>query len=132
MFFCHGLMLYVIARMFGRCLTDCLKNTPEEDYIEEVSHEWEKLSRLDQAMKLFELKQKNFQNKNMEFSSELYKFCLRKKREPNKTRFGKYNKPKAHQSWVIIRKNFESEGKVYHLPLSSQQIEDILEKVDFI
>lgn len=90
MLICHGIMLYIILRLFGQCLHDTLKNTPEEDDVEHVAETWASLSRLQQAMKLFNLKQKYFaSNKNFELSPELYKFCAKRDREPNKIRFGK-------------------------------------------
>jgi hypothetical protein len=132
MLLCHGLMLYVILRLFGQCLHDTLKDTPEEDHSEDHAETWASLSRLQQATKLFNLKQKYFaSNKNFELSPELYKFCAKRSREPNKIRFGKYNKPKAHQSWVILRNRDDaSEGTVYKLPLKSNQIETILENIN--
>ena len=129
MLICHGLMLYIILRLFGRCLRETLKNTPEEDHIESLAESWETLPRLQQAMKLFTIKQRSFAgDKTFELSPELYKFCMKRTREHNKTRFGHYNKPKAHQSWVILRNGgLHSEGVVYQLPLNADQIETILE-----
>ncbi len=127
MIVCHGLMLYVIIRLFGRCLHDTLKNTPVEDTQETLADSWAKLSRLDQAMKLHSVKVQHFSESNaFMMSPALYKFCSRKSREPNKIRFGPQNKPKAHQSWVMLR-NKDNEGTVYNLPLNADQLDTILD-----
>ncbi len=127
MIVCHGLMLFIIVRLFGQCLYDTLKNTPVEDTQDSLAESWARLSRLDQAMKLHSVKVQHFARSNVfMLSPALYKFCSRKSREPNKIRFGPQNKPKAHQSWVMLR-NSRDEGTVYNLPLTSDQLETIME-----
>ncbi len=127
MFICHTLMLFVILRLFGKCLHDTLNTSPEKDSFNEWAKSCAKLPRLQQAMKLYHIKNKHFaDNKRFMLSPELYKFCSKKEREPNKIRFGPYNKPKAHQSWVIIRK-LNGEGIVYNLPMTADQFETVVE-----
>ena len=127
MIVCHGLMLYIIIRLFGQCLYDTLKNTPAEDTQESLANSWAKLPRLEQAMKLHSIKIQYFPgNRIFMLSPALYKFCSRKSREPNKTRFGPQSRPKAHQSWVMLR-NGADEGSVYNLPLAYDQLKTIME-----
>ena len=127
MIVCHGLMLYVIMRLFGRCLHDTLKDTPDEDTRDPLLDRWSKLSRLDQAMNLYNVKNRCFaRDKSFMLSPALYKFCAKKSREPNKIRFGPQNKPKAHQSWVILRDK-HGKGSIYNLPLDYNQLDEIVE-----
>ena len=127
MIVCHGLMLYVIIRLFTRCLYDTLKDPPDEDTRDPLLEKWSKLSRLEQAMNLYNVKNRCFSSdKSFMLSPALYKFCSKKAREPNKIRFGPRNKPKAHQSWVILRDK-TGEGTVYNLPLNYDQLDEIVE-----
>jgi hypothetical protein len=128
MIVCHGLMLYIILRLFGQCLYDTVKNTPEEDKDVDSVGSWNNLSRLEQAMKLYHIKCQYFSgNRTFMMSPALYKFCSKKSREPNKIRFGPQNKPKAHQSWVMLRNNNDDEGTVYNLPMTYNQFETIMD-----
>ena len=127
MIVCHGLMLYIIIRLFGRCLHDTLKNTSEEDKQETLADSWARLPRLQQAMKLYSVKTQHFPGSDVfMLSPALYKFCSKKSREPNKIRFGPQNRPKAHQSWVMLRSG-DGGGTVYNLPLTADELETIMD-----
>ena len=123
----QGLMLIVIMRLFGQCVYDLLEKSPEEEHLQSLAESWANLSRLPQAMKLFEVKRRCFDSKEFELSPELHKFCARKTREPNKIRFGPRNRPKAHQSWVILRSE-DGDGVVYQLPLTEAQVDTVLRR----
>jgi hypothetical protein len=129
MFVCHGLMMFIIIRLFTQCIKDSIKTDEEKTY-KNISETWAELPRLEQASKLFDIKRNHFKrNKEFELSPELYKFCSKINKEPNKIRFGRY-KPKAHQSWVIIRdKHCSREGYMYTLPLDPTQFNEIIDRV---
>ena len=130
MIVCPILMLFVAGTVLSHAFSDCVGSKTDAYYHAQKS--WPKLPRIDQAMRIFYLK-RNFYRKNneIELSPSLYKYCAKKDREKNKIRFGVSNKPKAHQSWVVVRdyKN-APDGDIYHFPLSQGEVTEILNKID--
>lgn len=133
MFVCHGLMMFIIVRLFTQYMRDSIKVDEKEYCQNSLSESWANLPRLEQASKLFDIKRDYFKgNKEFELSPELYKFCTKINKEPNKIKFGGY-KPKGHQSWVIIReKHCSCEGTIYRLPLNYKQLNEILDRIEDI